>query len=300
MRKEFSQTVASHFLSQKDAFFLTGDLGYAALEGVRDMAGKRFINAGVAEQNMIGVAAGIASTGPEVFVYSIAPFLVYRSLEQIRLDVCMHNLPVYLVGNGGGYGYGIMGPTHHAIEDIACLSGLPNMTCWIPAFTQDIGYCFDRITTARKPTYLRLGSGIPYTYRDEIRDINFILAAEHPRLTVAVMGPVVQNALEAIGDRLDIDLFTFLKMPVTVLSEQFLESLKTTRTLLFIEEHIRRGGFGEHLVSQLIDLDSVPARLRMLFARGYPSGTYGSQRFHQKESGLDPESIRNALHSMIV
>jgi transketolase len=300
MRKEFSQYAASYLLAERDAFFLTGDLGYAALENVREKAGERFINAGVAEQNMIGVAAGMAYTGLEVFVYSIAPFVVYRSLEQVRLDVCIHDLPVYLVGNGGGYGYGIMGATHHAIEDIACLSGLPNMTCWVPAFKEDVKYCFERMTDARKPAYLRLGSGVSHAYPNGIGDINLIVGSGKPRLTVAVMGPVVQNAWEAIGERGDIDLFTFLNIPVPGLSEEFLKSLGKTRSLLVIEEHVRRGGFGEHLVSRLIDRDSMPDRVRMLHAVGYPSGAFGSQGFHQKESGLDPESIRRELNVMVL
>lgn len=298
MRKEFSETVASYILDEKDAYFLTGDLGYAALEGVRDVAGKRFINAGVAEQNMIGVAAGMAYTGMEVFVYSIAPFAVYRCLEQIRLDVCIHDLPVYIVGNGGGYGYGIMGATHHAIEDLACLSGLPNMTCWVPAFREDVRHCFESITRQRKPAYLRLGAGISHEYKSGIGDINHIVRSEQPRMTVAVMGPVVQNALEAIGKRGDTDLFTFLNMPVKGLSEGFLKSLATSRSLLIVEEHVRRGGFGEHLVSQLLERGSMPDRARMLHAKGYPTGTFGCQAFHQKESGLDPESIGRELNAM--
>jgi transketolase len=92
---------------------------------------------------MVGVAAGLAYKGFEVFTYSIAPFAIYRCFEQIKIDVCIHNLPVFIVGNGGGYGYGIMGATHHAIEDIACVSSLPNMTCWIPAFTEDVEYCLN-------------------------------------------------------------------------------------------------------------------------------------------------------------
>src|SRR5690242_17673469 len=101
---------------------LTGDLGYQALEGVREKLKDRFINAGVSEQNMVSVAAALASEGLEPLCYSIAPFAVFRPAEQIRLDVCLHGLGVKIVGNGGGYGYGIMGSTHHAIEDVAVLS----------------------------------------------------------------------------------------------------------------------------------------------------------------------------------
>ena len=100
--------------------------------------GERFINAGVAEQNMVGGGGGLAQNGPASLGYSIAPFLYARAFEQIRNDVCLHNLPVVLVGNGGGYGYGVMGSTHHALEDYGVLSAFP--TC-APMFRRSILTC---------------------------------------------------------------------------------------------------------------------------------------------------------------
>src|SRR6476660_2916435 len=120
-----------------DFVFLTGDLGYQALEPLREVMGRRFINAGVAEQNMVAVAAGLARSGMNPWVYSIAPFVYARPFEQIRNDLCIHDLPVKLIGNGGGYGYGVMGGTHHALEDYGALLTLPNMHAFVPAFTSD-------------------------------------------------------------------------------------------------------------------------------------------------------------------
>ena len=94
---------------------------------------------------MIGIAAGLAVKGYKVFCYSIAPFIVYRCLEQIRNDVCFHDLPVFMVGNGGGYGYGIMGSSHHAISDLASISSLPNIKSWIPNTANDVNQITERI-----------------------------------------------------------------------------------------------------------------------------------------------------------
>src|SRR5687768_4065332 len=105
-------TVLCERAREPDFVFLTGDLGFMALEPVRAAAGARFINAGIAEQNMVTVAAGLARSGLKPWVYSIAPFVFARPFEQIRNDVCLHGLPVFLVGNGGGYAYGVMGATH--------------------------------------------------------------------------------------------------------------------------------------------------------------------------------------------
>jgi len=137
--------------------FLTGDLGFRALEPLRDVMGERFINAGVAEQNMVSVAAGLASGGIDVWVYSIAPFLYARPFEQIRNDICMHDLPVKLVGNGGGYGYGAMGASHHALEDYGALLGLPKMHAFVPAFASDLEQLIPRLARFPHPAYLRLG-----------------------------------------------------------------------------------------------------------------------------------------------
>src|SRR5262249_37286069 len=120
MRNALCETL-THYASHPDFVFLTGDLGYNALEPLRSVARERFINAGIAEQNMFSVAAGLARTGLRPWVYSIAPFLYARPYEQIRNDLCLHNLPVQLIGNGGGYGYGVMGGTHHALEDYGSL-----------------------------------------------------------------------------------------------------------------------------------------------------------------------------------
>src|SRR5947209_5288777 len=140
-----------------DFVFLTGDLGFRALEPLRHTLATRFINAGVAEQNMVSVAAGLAKMGLRPWVYSIAPFLYARPFEQIRNDVCLHNLPVILVGNGGGYGYGVMGSTHHALEDYGALLTLPNLRVFVPAFDGDVASMIPLLMRSDRPVYFRLG-----------------------------------------------------------------------------------------------------------------------------------------------
>src|SRR5438270_636079 len=137
MRSPFCQAMIDAAADLR-VVFLTGDLGFRALEPLRQRMGSRFINAGVAEQNMVSVAAGLARAGLLPWTYSIAPFIYARPYEQIRNDVCLHDLPVRLVGNGGGYGYGVMGATHHALEDYGSLMGLQNLHAFIPAFARDV------------------------------------------------------------------------------------------------------------------------------------------------------------------
>ncbi len=299
MRREFSTIIQKLMSVNTKIVFITGDLGYDALENVQTIAADRFINAGVAEQNMIGVAAGLAYKGFQTFTYSIAPFAVYRCLEQIRIDVCFHDLPVYIVGNGGGYGYGIMGATHHALEDIACMSALPNITCWVPAFTEDVAFCLDQITTFKKPAYLRLGLAKPYPNKIAINTINKVAGNKTPKITVIALGPVVHNVLEAIVGYEEVDLFTILTIPILQLSDQLLQSISASKKVIVVEEHVERGGLGEHILSLLAKRGINDISYISLHAKGYPNKLYGSQAYHQQESGLDAAGIQRTISQLI-
>ena len=146
MRNAFCSALVA-LSAQKPFIFFTGDLGFMALEPLQHAMGERFINAGVAEQNMVSVAAGAASNGTQCWAYSIAPFIFARPFEQIRNDICLHGLPVVVVGNGGGYGYGVMGATHHALEDYGIMLTLPKMRAYVPAFDGDLRTMIERLWT---------------------------------------------------------------------------------------------------------------------------------------------------------
>src|SRR5262249_32417882 len=160
MRKEFSSWIENFGRNESRFIFLTGDLGFAALENVQAALQERFVNMGVCEQNMISVAAGLAQQGLMPACYSIAPFAVFRPYEQIRVDLSLHNMNVKIVGNGGGYGYGIMGATHHALEDIAVVSTLQHVVCFIPLCNSDVEGACEALFRYVGPSYLRLGFGV--------------------------------------------------------------------------------------------------------------------------------------------
>ena len=301
MRKHFSTYIEQNLADREDFIFITGDLGYAALENLASRMGERFINAGVAEQNMIGIAAGMASQGFSVICYSIAPFVVYRCLEQVRNDVCFHQLPVFIVGNGGGYGYGIMGSSHHAIEDIAVLSGLPNMQCYVPAFVEDMKSALDDMFTRKGPAYLRLGLGKNMPAGMQPTDYGaFLPASETPALTIVAQGPVANNAIAALqahAQQAQVDLFIANKMPLTSLPPELAASVRQTRNVLTIEEHISIGGLGSTVALLLSEAGLNTVRFTSLHAEGYPGKLYGSQAYHQQQSGLDEANISAIISS---
>lgn len=300
MRREFSDAIEKIALEDEKIIFITGDLGYNALENLQKKLGSRFINAGVAEQNMVGMAAGLAYKGFKVFCYSIAPFVVYRCLEQFRNDVCLHNLPVFLVGNGGGYGYGIMGSSHHAIEDIAALSSLQNVKCWIPAFADEVENTLNQIVKEAKPTYLRLGAGknTPNNL-ENWESLKLIYHAENALATIVALGPVAINVVSALtiaGMTENINLLTALHLPLELIN-QALDLFRNSKNILVVEEHVSIGGLAQQLSVKLLENNISPQKFISLRAEGYPDGTYGDQNFHQTQSGLDQQNIINVLNS---
>lgn len=301
MRKEFADSMIQHGRNNEKLIFLTGDLGFMALEEVQSAMGHRFVNAGVSEQNMVAMAAGFASEGLTAICYSIAPFLAFRPTEQIRLDVCLHNMDVKLVGNGGGYGYGIMGATHHALEDIAVLSAFQHMTCVIPFCNADVSGCVDYMLTHKGPHYLRLGFGqkpknVTLTPFQPIR-----LIARGNHITIIGMGPMTLNALlacDCLGISDVADVFAVSVMPLPQLSSELITSISKTQNVLVVEEHVSRGGLAEHLALQFLTHGITP-KMTHLCAHGYPDGMYGSQGYHQRRNNLDPVNMAERIHQLV-
>lgn len=297
MRTQFSKSIEK--IANNDRLvFLTGDLGFNALEDVQKILGERFINAGVAEQNMIGVAAALAKEGFNTWAYSISPFLYARAFEQIRNDICFHNLPVHLVGNGGGYGYGVMGPTHHALEDYGTLLTL-NSHCdfrvFVPAFSEDVTPIVDEINGSSYPSYLRLGRcekpanlAIP-EYSQWRKVLNGELGV------IIVVGPLAGNLLADINkltdsERPSVWILAMLPILLENLPAELIADIKNTAHLAFVEEHGAYGGAGGNFLQILYKTDLKPSYSHH-HAKGYPSGRYGSQNFHRKESGLNFQTI---------
>lgn len=282
--------------------FLTGDLGFMALEPLKQAMGARFINAGVSEQNMIGVAAAMAREGMEPWAYSIAPFCYARPFEQIRNDVAFHALPVRLIGNGGGYGYGVMGPTHHAIEDYGVLLTLPNMRVFVPVFDEDVPAAVERVGGASAAAYLRLGRGeAPGSY--EVPDYDpWRQLTDGDGPVVIAVGPLAGSYIEALqqlpqGKRPCLWAVAELPLEHNPLPPALQEQIARSSLLCIAEEHVARGGFGSELLLHLGLRGTVPRRVLHLHALAHHFERYGSQSYLRRLSRLDADSLLEALDS---
>jgi transketolase len=295
MRKQLSEALVLRSTSDKMTF-LTGDLGFMALEGLRTVMGRRFINAGVAEQNMISVAAAMAKQGLEVWVYSIAPFCYARPFEQIRNDICFHDLPVKIIGNGGGYGYGVMGPTHHAIEDYGVLLTLPMMSAYVPVFDEDLYDVVSRVGDDLHPTYLRLGRGEPPKDFDVPAYAPWRQLTSGQGKTVIAVGPIAATYITAFNrlpKSVRPNLWAVAELPIaknplpTILRDQ----IKSGASLMVIEEHVCRGGFGSELSLYLLAHSITPKSFLHFYAQSHTYSHYGSQAYLRNQSGLGVDAI---------
>jgi transketolase len=293
MRVDFVQAVTQLIVQDTRGVFITGDLGFNALEGLSKLGGKRFVNAGVAEQHMVGFAAGLALSGYRPWVYSIAPFVTYRCLEQIRNDVCLHNLPVRLVGNGGGFTYGIMGSTHHALEDLAVLKSLPNMQLFFPCSNDHVAAAVKTLAALAGPSYLRLAISGYDTALKPLAENPATLTRRYARGTrwsVVGIGHGVQVALAAVAQHglQDVDLFGLARFPLDLAADaDLLESVNRTGRVLVVDEHYLPGSIAESLKLALPPCK----RFEVLSATYRPEQRYGSARFHLRQTGLTPEAV---------
>jgi transketolase len=300
MRAEFAEAMLALFEKRKDLVFVTADLGYMALEGVKKAFGERFINAGVAEQNAVSLAAGLARVGHLPWVYSMAVFTVLRPYEQIRNDVCLHELPVKLVGNGGGYGYGIMGATHHALEDVGAMRVLPNMRIYLPLVASDVSAVVSTMAADPLPNYLRLNA--PAELPGAIPAFAPWRRLKQGRSCVVIgMGPVLQGLYEMNAPALldELEIWSVGTFPLEAIPNELSASIQEKGRVITVEEHYRSCGLGEALSLLFLTSGVVPQSLTCLHAAGYPSGRYGSQRFHQAECGLRGPSLVSRLEAVL-
>ena len=304
MRTAFVKTLTALAREHSDVMLLTGDLGFTVLEEFRDALPGQYLNAGVAEQNMIGVAAGLAMSGKRVFVYSIVPFVTFRCLEHTRNDICYHDLPVTIVGVGGGYSYGHMGSTHHALEDIAVLRSLPNMTVACPGDPTEAEALVAACAAHRRPCYLRLGkAGEPRLHASPLSLTlgKAIQMRDGDACTLVATGNMLETAVKTA------DLLATRGVQARVLSMHTVKPIdidaikraaKETGMIVTIEEHSVVGGLGS-AVAETLSLHDLRVRHLLCSAPDAFATCVGSQDYFRGLAGLTPDRIAEKIEGML-
>lgn len=260
MRTKFINQLLEEARTNDKIFLIVGDLGYHVVEPFAESFPDRFLNIGIAEQNMIGVATGLALTGYNVFVYSIGNFPTLRCMEQVRNDIAYHHANVKIISVGAGYAYGCLGATHQATEDIGAMRVIPNMVVATPGDPAEAEAIAKISSTYDGPMYIRLGKAgekIVHTGKLDKLEIGDILSLKENGNTTAVIacGSILDKANHSIEDNnLSYDLYS---IPfVKPLNKQQLKTIveKHANGLVVMEEHQKSCGVGSAIIESLSDM----------------------------------------------
>ena len=301
MRDAFITRLAQRASENSRINLVVGDLGFGVVTDFAEAYPLQFLNAGVAEQSMIGIAAGMAAAGRKVFVYSIANFPTMRCLEQIRNDVCYHGLDVTIVSVGAGLAYGTLGYSHHAVEDIAVMRAFPGLTIYSPCDPLEVTAAVDAICETSGPTYLRLGKNrepVLHAAPPDVASGAPLLLRDGTDLTLFVTGAIAAVGLEAASV-----LESDHGVSVRVLSVPRIKPLDTgalvaaavgTRGIATLEEHSVVGGFGS-AVLEAFAADGVRLPVLLLGLRDDVQSAVGSQEYLRNLAGLSVGEITERL-----
>lgn len=276
---------------------LTADLGFGVLTKFANDFPDQYLNVGIAEQNMTGVATGIALEGRIVFTYSIANFPTMRCLEQIRNDVCYHNANVKIVSIGGGFCYGPLGISHHATEDLAIMRALPNLAILAPGDITEAGLATEAAYHNPGPCYLRLGRGGEarvYDYLPEFKLGQGITIAEGGEIAFVSTGGILSNVVKAAeilkSHGISASVHSFFSL--CPIDRPLIERLaQSKRVIITVEEHSIIGGLGSAVAEVLAELGTRKAVLLRIGLKGGFPCEVGDQKYLRNIYGLSPESI---------
>ena len=296
MRTAFINQLIEEAARNERIFLIVGDLGYNVVEPFRDRFPERFLNAGIAEQNMTGVAAGLAREGYNVYIYSIANFPTLRCIEQIRNDVCYYSGNVKIVAVGAGYAYGSLGVSHHATEDVAVMRALPQMAVASPSDPSEARAVATLSAAYDGPMYIRLGkAGEKQVFPSgtspvEVGQPHCLREAESPNLLLT-SGSILSEAVTQI-EALGIDTAVYTLPFIKPLSADALVQLAEMHpNIVVLEEHQKSGGIGSAVIEQLSDafadgtLKTWPRIRRVATGDCYLS-TAGSEPYMRRKAGL--------------
>ena len=297
MRDRLVKVFVEEAKKNKDLVFVTGDLGFNVLNKLYDELPSQFVNAGIAEQNMTSIAAGLGLEGKCVFTYSIGNFSTLRCLEQIRNDVCYHNSNVKVVALAAGFAYGALGMSHHATEDIACMRSLPNMVVFSPCDPLETEAVTKAAIALKTPCYIRLGRGGEPDLWNKFD--NFEIGKAYKMFdgddfVIFSTGSITIEAIKAINELkkegINVALYTFPTIkPIDKMTIE--ECSKKYKTIITLEEHQITGGFGGAVSEVLSSFSGNKSSLDRIGLKDTYTSIVGDTDFLRKAYEIDSTAI---------
>ena len=288
MRNTLVSKLIEFAKKDKDVILLVGDLGFGCFEPFAKEFPTRFVNCGIAEQNMMSVAAGMAKLNKKVFVYSIATFSTLRCIEQIRNDVAYHDLPITIITVGAGLEYSSMGMSHHATEDLSVVRALPNVAIYSPANVQSCAQCLDQIYKNGKPAYIRLNkSGCDSIY-DKCNSIDIDKVLDGKDIAILSMGTILDQAYQA-GKIIGASVYSISKIkPLN--QKAIAKELSKYKKVITLEEHNKTGGFGS-AVCELVCDNNINVQVKRFAIEDIYTHQVGKRDYLRKFYGIDKDAI---------
>ncbi|MGJ4947770.1 transketolase family protein [Bradyrhizobium sp. HKCCYLS20291] len=302
MRNAFADELTKLGNEDSRVVMLSGDIGNRLFDKFKDKHPSRFFNCGVAEANMMGVAAGMAMNGLRPVAYTITPFVTTRCLEQIRTDVCYHEAPVTIVAVGAGLAYSGLGPTHHACEDISFLRSIPNMVVICPGDAFEVRGALRAAMQQDRPVYIRMGKkGEPVVHKGPIADFKIgkaITIEEGSDVCLLSTGNMLPEVIEAAhklkekGISAEVVSFHTVK-PLD--EDKLKQAFSRFKLVATIEEHSLIGGFGAAVSEWLVDSETAPKKFLRF---GTPDAFFkksGEQEYAREVLGLTGHQIADKI-----
>jgi transketolase len=294
MRAAFSSAIVNLAKNDPQVLLLTGDHGYALFDDFRKACPQQYINAGIAEQNMVGMAAGLAKAGFRPIVYGLSAFVPIRVLEQIKLDVAHDHLPVIFIGDGAGFVYSHLGTSHQSTEDIACARVIPNLSVYSPADAHELTACMEAAYQSHSAVYIRMGKSdrdLVHTAVLSPKTGDLLALKQVPTSTLAFIatGSLSSTALNLANTQYpnaSVWSAPFIK-PIN--TNQVVEICKQHSKIITLEEHSIFGGLGSTIAE--ISSELSPSHILRIGVKDRFSTHCGSYEYLLKEHGLDSSAI---------
>ena len=298
MRNAFIEELVALATEHDHIALIVGDLGYSVVEPFADRFPDRFINAGVAEQNMTGLAAGMASEGYHVFTYSIANFPTFRCAEQIRNDIDYHKLPVTVVAVGGGLAYGNLGYSHHAVQDYALIRCMPNMLIAAPGDPMEVRACMRYLVNNPQPSYLRVGKAGEPCIHTEIPEVSpgkwlNLREGKQGGTTYLTTGAALNLVNQMLIRNPSLEARALHSLPLWSMqtkSEQA-RQIQDFKNVITVEDHLQDGGFGSWLLEATSIRSDLLARIKLKALDSKVCGMVAQQSTLNSLGGLAEELL---------
>jgi transketolase len=290
MRGEFFKLLREEMAKDDSIFLLIADMGLGLVEPIQNDFPERFLNTGISEQNMIGIAAGLCNTGFRPFCYTISNFLIERCFEQIRNDICLHKYPVTLVGTSTGFDNGLLGPTHQVIDDIGCLKVLPEMSIYSPGSITSTRRIFEEIMESKGPAYIRIGKG-SYDVKGLPEGVNHMVVENKSSDVLAIThGSLLENCVKAadLSKRLSVFCMNRIKpLDGKTLKELF----ERYSRIVIVEDHFVTSGLYNSICQYLVGTHPVKTNLYSIATPEIYEDVVGSKDYFADKYGYSPQKI---------